>query len=117
MAAAVPRAEDRELLLLPSPPRSLATRDDAVGLSVSPTHDKRLLLEDHTHEEAAHFYDHTREEATPPLYVPRRLLFVLVSLMGTTASYMLRSNLSTAIIPMAAQFQWSKSDQGSILSA
>ena len=58
-------------------------------------------------------------DAAPPdvFYFPRRYVFIGLSLMGTTASYMLRSNLSTAIIPMAAQFGWSKAEQGTVLSA
>ena len=42
---------------------------------------------------------------------------VSAQLSAPLAKRRLRSNLSTAIIPMAAQFGWSKTDQGAILSA
>jgi sugar phosphate permease len=36
---------------------------------------------------------------------------------GTACVYLLRSDLSTAIIPMAKQLGWSKATQGGVLSA
>ena len=56
-------------------------------------------------------------DAVSSLWLRQRHIFVAVSFFGTTLVYFLRSNLSVAIVPMAAQYAWSKTFEGMAISA
>lgn len=61
--------------------------------------------------------EYASAEPLPRGYVPRRRVFVATAFLGTVCVYLLRSDLSAAVLPMAKQLGWSKATQGGLLSA
>jgi len=53
----------------------------------------------------------------PWYYIPRRYLMVFLGFMATVVCYLLRTNLSVAIIPICKEFNWGESKKGMILSS
>jgi len=53
----------------------------------------------------------------PKWYIPRRFNVIALSFFAITISYMLRSNLSIAILDMSTEFHWKQSNKGLFLSS
>lgn len=47
-----------------------------------------------------------------PCYFPQRVLVAILMFLGLCTVYILRVNLSVAIIPMSSQFHWQDNTQG-----
>jgi len=60
--------------------------------------------------------DYPEKEETG-FYVPRRYIISFLLFLATALCYLLRANLSVAILPMANEFGWNEDVRGNILSS
>ncbi|EFA79380.1 hypothetical protein PPL_07798 [Heterostelium album PN500] len=59
----------------------------------------------------------TPYEKPPKFYFPRRFFMLILGNIGLTICYLLRVNVSVAIIPMSTEYGWSDNFKGFVLSA